>query len=65
MDQPTVNHVVENFGKVFQGQSVHNQKRHRQTPLYCFPLWYGDRLGQEVDARNLVASAGEEELKVK
>ena len=52
---------VENFRKVFQGQSVHHEECRRHAPLVCLLLRPADRLGEEVDARDLLASAGEEQ----
>ena len=61
VEQAAVDHVVEPLGPVLQRQGVHDQKRGRHAPLGCLPLRPLDRLVEEVDARDLAASAGEEE----
>jgi hypothetical protein len=61
VEQAAVDHVVKHFGEVLEGQSIHDQEGGRQAPLGRLAPRSGDRLFEEVDARDLVAPAGEEE----
>jgi hypothetical protein len=47
VEQAAVDHRIENFGKVFQDQSVHEQEGRRQAPLRSLMLRSVDRLGQK------------------
>src|SRR6266545_1112918 len=61
VEQAAVDHAVEHFGEVFEGQGVHHEEGGRQPPLGRLAPGPGDRLFEEVDARDLVAPTGEEE----
>jgi hypothetical protein len=61
VEQPAVDHAVEDLGQLLQGQGVHDQERCRQPPLDRLLLGETDRLGEEVDARDRLTPAGEEQ----